>query len=91
MAERIIKLAEHERIVAVVPQRAAGPGWANSPTWVHIVDYSTGQHREECIQPEERSAALHHLYAVGAAMQAALIEAVPAKKARRRAPGGGNG
>lgn len=86
MAERIIKLADYERVVAVVPQRAGGPGWANAPTWVHIVNYRTGQHREECIQPEERSVALHHLYSAGAAMHAALIEAVQTKQARRKAP-----
>lgn len=86
MAERIIKLSEHERIVAMVPQRAGGPGWANAPTWVHIVDYSSGRYREECIQPDERSVALHHLYAAGEAMQAALLAAVGTKKTKRRAP-----
>lgn len=86
MAERIIKLADRERIVAVVPQRAAGPGWSNAPTWVHIVNYGTGQHREECIQPEERSAALHYLYSAGEAMHSALIDSVRTKKTRRKAP-----
>lgn len=86
MAERIIRLSEYERIVAVVPQRAAGPGWANSPTWVHIVDYSSGKHREECIQPDERSPALQHLYAAGEAMQSALLASVSTKKVKRKAP-----
>lgn len=86
MRERIIELHDGERVVAVVPCRAAGPGWSNAPTWVHIVNYKTGTHREECIQPDERSPALQHLYAAGEAMQSALLASVSTKKAKRKAP-----
>ncbi|QRD62613.1 hypothetical protein H8Z72_22935 (plasmid) [Xanthomonas citri pv. citri] len=91
MSIKIIQLSEHERIVAVVPQRAAGPGWGNSPTWVHIVDYANNTHREECIQPEERTPELHALYAPAAAMTEALLAAVPVKKARTKRSAAANG
>lgn len=68
-----------ERVIAVVPQRAAGPGWANAPTWVYIAT-NDGRLREECIQPEERTRDLHTLYAAGEAMCNALLAAVPTKK-----------
>lgn len=77
-----IKLGQSEKIIAVVPQWAAGPGWANAPTWVHIVDHATDKYRCECIQPDERTAALHALYAAGAAMCSALVDAVPARRAK---------
>lgn len=37
---RRLTLAADEQIVAVVPERAAGPGWSNTPVWVHIVGQS---------------------------------------------------
>lgn len=82
MSIKTIHLGAHERIVAIVPERAAGPGWANAPTRVHIVNYETNTHREECIQPNERTAELHALYGPAAAMMDALFTAVPTKKAR---------
>lgn len=48
------KLASGERVVAVVPQYCAGPGWSNTPIWVYIVN-SEKKVREECIQPEEQT------------------------------------
>lgn len=68
-----------ERVIAVVPQRAAGPGWANAPTWVYIAT-NDGRLREECIQPDERTPELHALYAAGEAMCNALLCAVPTTK-----------
>jgi len=79
MKPKIIKLTQHEKVVAVVPSYAAGPGWANAPTWVHIVDYATGKHRCECIQPDERTPELDTLFHAGAAMHSALMGAVPTK------------
>lgn len=79
----MIKLGEHERIVAVVPQRASGPGWANSPTWVHIVDHATGKWRQECLQPEEHSAELLTIYSIGALLCQQLITTVECKHVKR--------
>jgi hypothetical protein len=66
-----------ERIIAVVPERASGPGWANTPTWVYVTDIY-GLLRCECIQPEERTPELNALFDVGAAVSVALFRAIPA-------------
>ena len=76
---KIITLAKDERIAAVVPEYAAGPGWANAPAWVYIVD-SSQKLRIESIQPDERTPAMHALFGAGEAMSCALILAVPTKK-----------
>ncbi len=91
MRERIIELHDGERVVAVVPCRAAGPGWSNAPTWVHIVNYKTGTHREECIQPEERSEALNHIYHIGESVHAALYASVRTRPAKRKTLAGKGG
>lgn len=74
-----IKLARGEHIIAVVPEYASGPGWANKPVWVHIRGM-TGMLRSECIQPEEHTEALRVLFKSGAAMCEALRIAVPTKR-----------
>lgn len=74
-----ITLNPNEQIMAVVPERASGPGWSNAPTWVHIVDYSTNKHRAECIQPDERTWALDVLFSAAEAMHRSLLAAVPTK------------
>lgn len=81
-----IKLNRNEKVVAVVPTYAAGPGWANAPAWVHIVDYATNKHRCECIQPEERTPALDALFHAGSAMCSALMGAVPTKTVKGGTP-----
>jgi hypothetical protein len=73
-----IKLERGERIIAVVPELAAGPGWSNAPTWVYI-KRNDGTLREECIQPEERTPELHALFSPGCAMCGALLFAVPVR------------
>lgn len=86
MKPKTIRLHKNERVIAVVPERAAGPGWSNAPVWVWIADAPTGQCRQECIQPEERTEAMHALYDIGEAVHCALIQAVPVeriKKAKR--------
>jgi hypothetical protein len=84
MKPKVITLFEHERIVAVVPEYCAGPGWANAPTWVHIVNSQTKEWREECIQPEERTERLHVLFNLGAAMHQSLGDAVPIKRSKKK-------
>jgi len=76
-----VVLHEGDHIIAVVPQRAAGPGWANAPTWVYVKG-ADGSLREHCIQPEERSPALTCLYAIGEATCAALLRSVVVKRAK---------
>ena len=83
MKPATIKLAPGEHIVAVVPQRASGPGWANAPTWVYI-GTNDGRLRSECIQPGERTPELHALYSAGVEMCDALLGAVPTKRLRER-------
>ncbi len=77
-----IELRPHETIIAVHPEYVSGPGWSNAPTWVYIKNHATSDVRAECIQPEERSDALHTLFSVGAAIHAALVNAVPIKRVR---------
>ena len=83
---KTIKLAVGERIVAVIPEWCAGPGWSNAPTWVYIAT-NDGRLRQECIQPEERTPELHTLFAAGNAMCNALAAAVPSVRTKvKKAP-----
>ena len=71
-----------EHIAAVVPGCAAGPGWRNTPLWVHIHNHSTGTFRSECIQPEDQTPQMATLFRPGAAMCEALIACVPVRKGK---------
>ena len=62
-------------IVAVRPERCAGPGWANAPIWVVVRDV-VGALREECIQPEEQTKDMLLLFDVAHAAHSALLAAV---------------
>lgn len=73
--KKLLRLSKHDRIVTAYAQHAAGPGWANSPLWVIVRD-GDGKLREECIQPEERTPALHWLYDVAAASHRSLMDAM---------------
>lgn len=64
-----------DHVVTAFAEPAAGPGWANSPVWV-IVRGQDGALRQECLQPEEQSAAMRALYTVSAAAQAAMTREV---------------
>lgn len=75
-----INLGRNESIVGIVPEYASGPGWSNAVVWVTVLDWQTNKARRECIQPDERTPAMHALFATGAAMHAALLSAVPTKK-----------
>jgi hypothetical protein len=78
-----IVLKKGEYVVAVVPEIAAGPGWANSPTWVIIKDPTDNSYREECIQPEERTIELSILFKAGWILNNQMIAAVPTKVSRK--------
>lgn len=86
MKPKTIKLTQHEKVIAVVPEYARGPGWANAIVWVHIVDYATGKARSEDIQPDERTPALDTLFHAGSAMCSALMSAVPTKTIKGGTP-----
>ena len=70
-----------ERVVAVVPEFASGPGWSNRIVSVYIVDTSDGRIRTVHLQPDEQSAEMKVLFSVGAEMCEALIAAVPVEAA----------
>ncbi len=82
MKPKTITLNYGERIVGVVPEHVNGPGWANQPVWVYI-GTNDGRLREECIQPNERTAAMQSLFMAGEAMCTSLLLAVPVKKLKR--------
>ena len=81
MKPRVIELKYGERIIAVVPEFASGPGWGNAPAWVYIVS-NDGTLRQECIQPMERSLDLHTLFHAGEAMCRSLIASIPVVKSK---------
>lgn len=81
MKPKTIRLAPGERVIAVVPERCGGPGWANAPTWVYVAS-EDGRLRFESIQPEERTPQLHALYHAGEAMCAALLGSVPQRRVK---------
>ena len=82
--KRKIKLKRGERILAVVPEHASGPGWVNSPTWVHI-GANDGTYRTECIQPAERTLELHALWEVGESVHRSLLRAINGLVAHEKA------
>lgn len=78
--QRPIQLSRTERVLAVVPEYCAGPGWANSPLWVHIADHATGMLRSECIQPEDQTPEQLTLFRIGADVHAALVNSIGVKR-----------
>ena len=79
---QLLKLAPGEYIAAVVPEYCAGPGYSNRPLWVYIRNGST--YRQECIQPEQQTPAMHTMFATLAAAHGQMLAAVEAvtKKAK---------
>lgn len=69
----MIKLEYGERIIAVVPEYCAGPGWSNTPMWVYIVNHQSKQFRQECIQPDEQTSEMKALFEVGEVTSRSLI------------------
>lgn len=75
-----IRLQRGERIIAVVPEYAAGPGWSNMPLWVYID--SQGKLHTECIQPDQQTHEQRYLFSVGATITRQLIASVETQKER---------
>lgn len=82
MTVKIVTLKRGEKIIAVVPEYCAGPGWSNSPTWVYISRHDETL-RTVCIQPNERTPILNSLFHAGEAMCQSLQAAVPTRKAKK--------
>ena len=80
-----IALSKHERIIAIVPEYASGPGWANSIVNVHIVDYQTFTHRVEHLQTDEVPRDLLVLFGVGAKVHVAMMTAIEPVVKREKA------
>lgn len=78
-APKTIQLARGERIIGAFPEWCAGPGWANPIVWVYVAN-SDGICREVGLQPDEQSPEMRALFAPGAAMVQALVDAVPVKR-----------
>lgn len=77
MTPKKIKLHRNERIVAVVPESAKGPGWQDSVVWVHIVDTVTNKYRCESIQKHETTPEMHVLFDIGERVCCELLLSVP--------------
>lgn len=71
----MLRLHEGERIVAVVPEYASGPGWSNTPLWVYVRDLS-GVIREFAIQPQEQTLEMLLLFKILEAAHTAMRDAV---------------
>lgn len=80
MSKKTITLSRNERIIAVVPECASGPGWSNHLAWVYVANYVTCEFRQVAIQVDEMTPELLALHAAGAAMCESLIRAVPTRK-----------
>jgi hypothetical protein len=79
---KTIQLTRDERILAIVPEFACGPGWRNEIVYVYIEDTTNGQVRTEDIQPHEQSSAMGVLFDAAAAMAESLRRAVPVEVMR---------
>ena len=76
MKKKIIKLNKHEVIVGIEPKVCSGPGWGNSPLWIHIFDNQTNKYRSDCIQPNERTKEMNILFPILMAANSAMSEAL---------------
>lgn len=75
--KRTLELNQHERIIAVVPEICAGPGWSNQPVWVYIQDSQHSRLRTACLQPEQQTREMRQLFGLGALLHTQLVAAVP--------------
>lgn len=72
----ILNLSKHEHIITAYAERHQGPGWTNELIWVVVRNTLDGTMREECIQPDERTPAMHWLFDVAASAHTSLMEAL---------------
>jgi hypothetical protein len=83
MAAEIITLGPHETIVGIVPtpaeSRTTFPLVA-----VAVMNWKTQEARVQYLTPEEMTPNMQVLFSPGAAMHAALMNALPTKKVRAK-------
>lgn len=79
----ILRLKEGDYIRAVMPESAAGPGWANTPLYVIVRD-GNGKLREECLQPREQPRDVMLLFGIVEKVQAAMLSILEAALFRER-------
>lgn len=75
-----IFLEDGEKILAVVPEYCAGPGWTNKVLWVYIGDMSARKFRFDCYQPEEQNEVQRTLFAIGAQVNEQLLDSFDIKQ-----------
>lgn len=71
-----IVLDEFEEVTAVVPENCSGPGWSNSPIWVHIENHALNKHRTEVIQPHNQTQEMQILFRTCAEAHKSMLCAV---------------
>lgn len=72
----VVRLEPNEYIVTAYASPASGPGWANSPICVVILNSATGKMREDCIQPADQTAEMLTLYAFSSLAHSQMTAAV---------------
>ena len=61
-------------ILTAFPTYESGPGWSNS--LIRIIAIIDGEQREVCLQPDEQTPEMKHLFALCAAANVAMTRAV---------------
>lgn len=80
---KAIFLEKNERIIAVVPEHAHGPGWDNKVVWVHIVDSVAGTYRVESIQADEMTDEMKVLFDIGRTVMEKMTNSIPVVKNKK--------
>lgn len=77
-----INLQDGEHILAAWAESASGPGWANQPLWVLVID-GDKRPRVECIQPGDQTQQMALLYSLSQAAHLAMTNVVRGATARK--------
>lgn len=77
---KTIKLNRGERVIAVVPEYCAGPGWSNQILNVYID--SNGKLRTECLQPSEMERDQVLMFATLATAHATMLSTLKIKRTK---------
>lgn len=75
-------IKKSDLIVTAFCQPASGPGWSNCPLWVIVK--RDGVLIEECIQPNEQSELMMHLYKLSSAIQTEMMFAIESWRDKKR-------
>ena len=72
----VVTLQKHEKVLAVVPEKAEGPGWSNILVWVYVGNHQTNTFRSIALQAEDFGDELWTLFKPGVAIHEALTAAL---------------